>query len=672
LASTHSYEETREEIRQEQEYEERIRVLHPLVEFINDAFTKARDAKRPIEERMLECLRAFKMQYSEEKLAAIREIGGSEVYLPLTNVKARALKAWLNDVFFRPGEPPFDIEPSPVPTPTEATEEKIGQGLQEDYSEIMQKVAELQMLSGGQIDVSAILEKMEGISFTDEYMRRVEERVKELAEQEKKRIDDQFTEGGFYEALDHALLDIAIFPCAIIKGSVPRKKKIFDKKKQVVEKVIPTFNRVSPFDIYPSPTATDFSDYVIEILHLTPADLASLRGVDGYNDQAIKNILERYGDDGYEIPDTMGTSRWDLEGKKRTDAPLIDVIEFWGEVPGRILDDVELVTLDRTEVEIEPDEYYSVQVLIVDDEILKCVLNPDPFGEKPYAKASFVTIPDSFWGQSLAEVLLDLQEAINALARATINNAVLSSGPMVERNIDRIPQSEEKAILPWKIFDATTLGFNEAPAYRFYQPRLTSAALVQVIAYFLKLADELSGVPAYAHSDVTSGAAARTAAGLQMLMQSSSKGLKQVVKAIDEGIIAPIVRRQYYMNVIDFYGVGEEVPDLNIRPKGTEYLLEREAQTQRLLELLNLTNNPTDLQLLGQEGRKMLLERIFKNFGVEIPFDTQMKEMVDELTAQLSRMQAAQTPKPAQNIETVPGMAGQMRAESLQMSGFKK
>jgi glycosyltransferase involved in cell wall biosynthesis len=187
---------------------------------------------------------------------------------------------------------------------------------------------------------------------------------------------------------------------------------------------------------------------------------------------------------------------------------------------------------------------------------------------------------------------------------------------MIERNIDRIPPNAEKVIIPWKIFDSVGFGVGNEPAYRFYQPSLTANALIQVIAYFMKLADELSGVPAYAHGDVTVGGAGRTASGLNLLIANASRGLREVVMNIDSGMIEPDVKRTYYFNVIDFYGLHEEIPDLNIRAKGSLILMEKMMQTQRMLELLQLTNNPIDLNLLGLEGRKYLLEHIFKNFGI--------------------------------------------------------
>jgi hypothetical protein len=646
-------------------YEEKLEELNALVEYVNSCFEKSKVNKNEVSERMLESLRAYKMQYTDDKLKAIKEMGGSEIYMPLVNIKVRALKAWLIDIFFTHSDPPFDLEPTPVPELPEKEMQDLNSKFMQDYKEILEQAVQLREMSGGQLDISPILQMLSNRSqeIKENLDNDVLEYTKKLAEQEKKRIDDQFIEGGFYDALDETMLDIALFPSAIMKGSVPRSKKVFGKNKEIENKVIPTFNRVSPFDIFIAPNATDFSDYVIEILHLKPKDLSDLKKVDGYNEEAIDLVLGLYADIGYSVDYTYEQAKNIEGGTIANNKNYIDIIEFWGDIKGSLLN-----SAPNQNVEYDDNEYYSVAIWICDNYILKASLNPDPLGNKPYSKTSFVNVAGSFWGLSLYDVLADLQGGINALARSIVNNAALSSGPMIERNIDRTARDSKKAIVPWAMFDSTDMGMTSAPAYRFYQPTNTSNALVQTMAYFLKLADELSGIPAYAHSDTTSGAGARTSSGLQMLMQSSSRGIKQVVKAIDKGIIEPIVKRQYFFNLINYYGLDEDVPDLNIKAKGTTYLMEKDAQTQKFLELLNVTNNPVDLQLLGSDNRKLIWEKVLHNFGVELPVENELKKTISELLAQAQGggQGGGQAPLPKKaDSGSIQGQAAQFRKESL-------
>jgi len=630
--------------------------LHPLINHIQTLFERAALAKNPIESIMIENLYYFKKKYTPDKLKSIREIGGSEIYVPLCNIKCRALMAWLTDIFFPDtGEPPFDIEPTPKPELPRDQMEEFYRDLADTVSDIIQKASALEEITAGQISLDKILPYVKNAvernkeQFEDELM----ERSKKLAEKEKQRIYDQFVEGGFFPALKDVFFDLAVYPAAIMKGGVPRRVKAFDENRQPTWKVIPTFNRVNPFDIYPSPDASDFSDWVIEVLHLTPQDLASLKDIEGFDENAIDLILGLYGDTGYSVSQAHYTERRLLEGKSGMSGGLIDVLEFWGSVKGEYISD--FIS------DIEDDEYYEVTVWICDNVVLKATLNPDPLGKKPYCKASFVEIPSSFWGMSLIEVLKDLQDGVNALSRAVINNSALSSGPMVERNIDRIPPNEPKEITPWKIFDSHDYGMATTPAYKFYQPQLTSNAVVQVVMYYMKLADELSGIPPYAHSMVTTGTSGRTASGLSMLMESSARGIKEVVKNIDSGIIEPVVTRQYMYNLINFYENDLNIPDLNIKAVGSITLANKMAQVQKLLQVLQITSNPIDTQIVGTEGRRYLLENIFTNFGLKIPMNNQV-----DLSQLAGMQQGAVPPKEIPEQTPVQEQAVAMQKEQLQ------
>jgi hypothetical protein len=261
---------------------------------------------------------------------------------------------------------------------------------------------------------------------------------------------------------------------------------------------------------------------------------------------------------------------------------------------------------------------------------------------------------------SLVEVLKDLQDGVNALSRAIINNSALSSGPMIERNIDRIPPNEPKEIAPWRIFDSHDYGMATTPAYKFYQPQLTSNALVQVVMYYMKLADELSGIPPYAHSMVTTGTSGRTASGLSMLMESSARGIKEVVKNIDSGIIEPVVTRQYMYNLINFYENDLNIPDLNIKAVGSITLANKMAQIQKLLQVLQLVSNPIDTQIVGAEGRRYLLENIFTNFGLKVPMNNQV-----DLSQLMGMQKGVVPPKEIPEQTPVQEQAVQMQKEQL-------
>ena len=103
-----------------------------------------------------------------------------------------------------------------------------------------------------------------------------------------------------------------------------------------------------------------------------------------------------------------------------------------------------------------------------------------------------------------------------------------------------------------------------------------------------------------------------------MLASNANRGIKDVIKNIDTGIIEDIVKRQYYLNILNGLVPEEDIPDIKIVAKGSIALQNKELQTVRMNEFLTTTANPVDLNILGNDGRKFLLEEIAKANGLDV------------------------------------------------------
>jgi hypothetical protein len=280
-----------------------------------------------------------------------------------------------------------------------------------------------------------------------------------------------------------------------------------------------------------------------------------------------------------------------------------------------------LIEWGMTEEEV-PDSAreYDANVWLVGNMVIKAVLNYDPLGEKPYAKASFIKCPGAFWGKGIPEIIEDLQGVCNAAARALVNNMGISSGPQVEVNLERIPPNEDITQLsPWKIWQVTNdpLG-SSAPAIRFTQPDSRASELVAVYEKFSRLADDHSGIPAYVYGDLDVKGAGRTSSGLSMLMGAAGKGIRQVVMHIDTSIIKPVVERQFVYNMR--YDADESIKgDVEVVAKGAINLAVKETVNIRRIEFLNATANPFDIEIVGKSGRAALLREVAK--GLQMPVD---------------------------------------------------
>lgn len=588
-----------------------------LSEHVRMCWDVAKIAKKPIEDEMLRALRQRNGQYEPDKLNQIKQQGGSEIYMMITEVKCRAAESWLRDILLDSGTPPWDIVPTPIPDLSPLDRREI----QDIFaSEVLTMLQENQKAPSKE-EMAQIKEMV-----SQDYRFKVLQDAQNRADKMKLKIEDQFAQGGWADSFNDFITDLVTFPCAFIKGPIVRRQRTLGWKtvmgKTVVEpteRLAPEFERVDPFRIYPEPGITRIEEgYLFEHHPLSRSDLSDLIGVPGYDEDAIRRILDEGSGPSW-INEDVELIKNEEERKfysymRPTD--VFDALEFWGKVSGKMLREWGL-----TEEEI-PDEAqeYDANVWMIGNYVIKAVLNYDPLGQKPYCKTSFIKCPGAFWGKGIPEIIEDIQNVCNAAARALVNNMGIASGPQVEVNLERIPPNEDiTQMSPWKIWQVTNdpMG-SSAPAVRFTQPEDNASTLVAVYDKFARLADDHSGIPAYLYGNTDVQGAGRTSSGLSMLMGAAGKGIRQVVGHIDGDVIKPIVQRQFVYNMR--YDEDESIKgDVQVVARGAVNLAVKETVNVRRIEFLNATANEIDMSIMGRDGRAAILREVAK--GLQMPVD---------------------------------------------------
>jgi hypothetical protein len=624
-------------------------VILGLAAHLRECWDVAQQAKKPIEQEMLKALRQRNGEYEADKLRDIQNQGGSDIYMMITEVKCRAAESWLRDILLDTGTPPWDLQSTPIPDlGPKATAE-----VQEAFAQqVMKMVQEM-----GQAPTTAEMKELREMVSQD-YRFRVMQEAQNRVDKMRVKINDQFAQGGWANSFNDFITDLVTYPAAFIKGPVVRRQRALGwetdpaTNKTVakpIERIAPEFERVDPFRIYPEPGISDISEgYIFEHHRLSRMDLSDLIGVPGYDDDAVRKVLE-IGNGQSWISEDVQLQKEEQERKfysYNRPTEMYDALEFWGKVSGKML-----IEWGLTEDEV-PDtaREYDANVWVVGNYVIKAVMNFDPLGEKPYAKTSFIKCPGAFWGKGIPKIIEDVQNVCNAAARALVNNMGISSGPQVEVNLERIPPNEDiTQIYPWKIWQVTNdpVG-SSAPAVRFTQPEDNANTLVAVYDRFSKLADEHSGIPAYMYGDLNVQGAGRTSSGLSMLMGASGKGIRQVVMHIDSDVIKPIVQRQFVYNMR--YDEDESIKgDAQVIARGAVNLAVKETVNVRRIEFLNATANEIDMSIIGKDGRAAILREIAK--GLQMPTDdivpSREKSAVSGRAmaqAALAQQQAAPTP----------------------------
>lgn len=622
-----------EQARQEAMERQNTPLISNLAAYVRSCWEPARIAKMPIRDRMIKAKRQRNCEYEPDKLAAIRASGTSDIFMPITEVKCRAAESWIRDILLDGGAPPWELKPSPEPKLSPEEEQQLEQ-------EFTQELLQLVQSTGVAPDMSETpaIKQM----FEEEFRRRKLEAAQHRANLMKQRIEDQLAEGGWYQAFDDFVTDLSTYPTAFIKGPVIRKKILLEWTRdetgkttpKATDKLIPMFERVDPFRMYPEPGLEDLNcGYVFEHKPMSRSDLASLIGVPGFDDAAIRMVLN-------EGPKCSWVSQYDeldkneLEGKHNVELSVTDMydcMEFWGKISGAMLLEWGM------DAESVPDsaKEYNACVWLVGNYVIKAMLNYDPLGNKPYHATSMFKVPGGLWGKGIPEVIESVQSMCNAAARSLINNMGIASGPQVEIDISRLAPNEPITQLhPWKIWQVVadkTGGSNQA--IRFEQPKSNANEFMAVFETHARLADEYSGVPSYVSGDISVTGAGRTSSGLSMLMGAAGKSIRQVVSYIDNDVVKPVVTAQFIFNMR--FDPDESIKgDAFAVPKGAVNLAVKETAEVRRIEFLNATANPIDFQVMGPEGRAAVLREVAKQLQMPeaeiVPSKTKLQMIMQQ------------------------------------------
>jgi hypothetical protein len=605
------------------------RLTTSLASFVDGEFSRMvrhRDGANGWSERLVDALRVFNGQYDLQKLQEIKKFGGSEVYARLIATKCRGATSLLRDIYVNVDKP-WALEPTPDP--------KLPDDVIADVANLVQVEAETMTRLGQPPTPEMIRDRTAALMAGAR--RAGIKKARAEADIAFEKLDDILVEGGFYSALDEALVDISLFPFCVVKGPVVRitpRVTWVDGKAVIENRPVMFWNRVSPFDIWWTPGVSRIEDAaVVEKSRVTRADLNQLLGLPGYNDAAIREVLKWYGRGGYvEVAPSSETERAQMESRESpqmNESGMIDMLEYHGYVQGNLLIDYGMTAQQVP----DPLKDYFVDIFKIGRYIIKVQMSPSLKKRPYYYVTSFEKVPGTVVGNALPDILADIGDVTNAALRSLVNNMSIASGPQVVINDDRVAENEDSdELYPWKRWHVVNdpLGNNGQQPVSFFSPQSNAQELLGIYEKFTQIADELSAIPRYITGSERLGGAGRTASGLAMLMGNSAKILQTVAANIDHDIIEPSVSELYDISMLtDTTGMLRGDESINVL--GVKVAMQRETQRQRQIEFLSLTANPIDLQITGIKGRAAVLRSVSDNIGLPgediVPPDDELKAM---------------------------------------------
>ena len=584
-----------------------------------------------INDRLLRAQRMFEGKYDETQLAEIKKFGGSEVYSRLVATKCRGATSLLRDVYLG-ADRPWSIDPQDdPPVPPE---------IQTSIIQLVAGEAGTNQQAGVPTTSDQVHQRYQVLMHAAQQAARRQAMMQSDAAADK--IDDMLKAGGFYTALGEFLTDLPLFPFAVMKGPYVRmvpKMTWMNGKPLLQNKAQMFWERVNPFNFYWTPGVSRIEDAeILERKRYTRADLNDLLGLPGYDQVAVRNVLNDYAmglRDWLDWPDAEEALNEARENPNLNLSHMIDGIEYHGNVQGHMLlsqgvPEEQIPDLDRD---------YAVQSVVIGRWTIKTQINPSPRQRVPYYCTSFEKVPGTVIGHGLADILEDIQQTANACLRALVNNLAIASGPQVVVNDDVLVTTENgDELYPWKRWHVTNdpMGGTNGKPVDFFQPQSNAQELLQVYTAMSAMADDISAIPKYATGESLSGGAGRTASGLSMLMGNSQKVLQTVASNVDTDVLEPLLTGVYDMIMMtDQTGLlsGNEQVQVN----GVHVAMQKETERTKRLQFLQITANPIDAPIVGTLGRARVLRSVSEDLGLPddvVPGDQEIQQQQQAQQAQ--------------------------------------
>ena len=614
-----------------QDAEEQSAELSSFGARLKHLYTEYKDSRSEIEDEWIKDLRQYMGKYEPDVLAKLESQGNrSKVYVGLTRTKVMAAYSRVIDLVFQAGEPFFSLEPTPNPEIDPIRQTRM----------LNQAVAEIMAISGAE-DVSEVEDLIQQRSM--ELQQEIRDNAKDIARESAKlmslEIEDFLVEHNTDEKMKDAILEMCLFGSGAMKvGTIKVERQSHWRRTPegysmiVEEDVVPEVDSVSIFDLYPDPYATsmDNADGIFRRHILTRKQFSDLKNVIGFDKEKVNHLLKQHTDGNHNEAQHEKDRRSISGVNEYAESSRFEVVEYWGCISGH---DLKECGVDLGKDAKEEDEYQA-NVWLCDHHILKAQLNPIIGGYKsPYLIIPYERNPHQFWGVGVARMMRDSQQTMNAAVRIYLDNTAISSAPMVEVNTDLLAAGEDPTDLhPWRIF-LREGGDAQFPMVRFYQPANNASSLNNIIELFRRFADETTSLPSYTHGDQQKSMN-QTATGMSMLMGAANVALKSTIKNIDEYMVKPMIQNLYH-HYMEWSTNEDAKGDLNTVARGSTALIQKEVQSQRLLQFLSLVSNPIDASMVD---RGVLLRDIAQSLDIDaekvIKTDEQLQQEQQQLLQQ--------------------------------------
>ena len=561
-----------------------------IVSFVKERYSKAETSRRMDEERWVQAYRNYRGLYGPDVQFTSTE--KSKIFVKVTKTKVLAAYGQIAEVLFGGNKFPITIDPTVLPDNVEETvnfetnpqaqkaQEEMGELLPgETYQDFKER------LSGLKAPLEPVIDKLQAgpaKTPTSPQFHPADVAAKKM----EKKIHDQLEESHAKKHLRAAAFETALFGTGIMKGpfAVDKEFPNWDEEGNYTPtfKTIPQTTSVSIWNFYPDPDASTMeeAEYIIERHKMSRSQLRGLKNRPYFRENAINNALglgESYQKEWWEHIMEDDSEEYSVER--------FEVLEFWGFVDTEMLEQQDI----DIPKEIKDAEQVSVNAWICNGQVLRLVMNPFTPAYIPYFASPFEMNPYSIFGVGIAENMDDTQTLMNGFMRMAVDNAALSGNLLIEIDETNLVPGQDLSVYPGKVFRRQ----GGAPGQAIFGTKFPNVSNenMQMFDKARVLSDESTGFPSFAHGQTGVSGVGRTASGISMLMSAANGSIRNVVKNIDDYLLAPLGKAFFNFNM-QFNFDADIKGDLEVKARGTESLMANEVRSQRLMQFLQVVQNP--------------------------------------------------------------------------------
>ena len=564
-----------------------------IVGLVQKHYKKASDARETEETRWIQAYRNYRGLYGPDVQFTSTE--KSQVFVKVTKTKVLAAYGQIIEVLFGNNKFPITVDPTTLPEGVEEAvyfesnpELKKASSPSEEDTKLLpgETMPELkERLAGLNKKLDPVMDQLKkGLGTTPTQITFHPAMV--AAKKMEKKIHDQLEESNANKQLRVAAFECALFGTGVMKGPFAIDKEYpnwdEDGDYNPTIKTIPQTSSVSLWNFYPDPDAAnmDEAEYIVERHKMSRSQIRALKKRPFFRSNAIDSAIE--------AGESYVKEWWEQameDDAQESKAERFEVLEFWGSVDTEVLEghDVDVPS------ELSDMDQVSVNIWVCNGKVLRLVMNPFTPSIIPYYAVPYEVTPYSLFGVGIAENMDDTQTLMNGFMRMAVDNAALSGNMLIEVDETNLVPGQDLSVYPGKVFRRQ----GGAPGQAIFGTKFPNVSNenMQMFDKARVLADESTGFPSFAHGQTGVSGVGRTASGISMLMSAANGSIRNVVKNVDDYLLAPLAKAFFNFNMqFDF---DEEIKgDLEVKARGTESLMANEVRSQRLMQFLGVVQNP--------------------------------------------------------------------------------